>query len=463
MTIEQFLQLAKQHHQAGDLRAAEPLYRQILQRQPAHAEAMHLLGMIALQCGHPEPAIGMMERSLALAPENGHWHNNLAEAYKGARRFADAARHYRKFLELSPDHPDGMHSLAIALEKSGHIDEAVAQLRRTIEMHPEFARPYMSLGALFEQAARYDEAMSLYNRAIMLEPDYAKARAARAGLLLRQGDFEQGWEEYEWRWKVRGFPGRPPTPGVPVWDGSPAPGKTLLVLAEQGLGDSIMFMRYLPLIRGLGLEVRVECPPPVASMIAPLAEVSDRTTPHDLQIPMMSLPRALKTIPATVPYAVVPADRVERWQGRIEGDGKPCVGLCWLGGQSQPHRSLPLQAMEPLLRSMPGARFYSLVKDPRADEPAQMREWGIVNLMPEVRDFADTAAIISRMDRIITIDTAIAHIAGALARPTDLMLARHADWRWMQDRGDSPWYPTMRLFRQPEAGNWDAVLRAVSG
>jgi len=194
------------------MREAEALYRSILAADPNHAEATHLLGLLAHQCGHTAPAIELMERSIARSPDVFYYHNNLAEAYKTAGRYNDAARSFARSLALRPDEPHTMHSLGVALERAGRVEEATATLRAAMRRFPSFPQPYMSLGAMLEKEARYDEALELYERAVELNPNYAKARAARAGMWLLRGDFLRGWEEYEWRWRVEKFPAAPPPP-----------------------------------------------------------------------------------------------------------------------------------------------------------------------------------------------------------------------------------------------------------
>jgi Flp pilus assembly protein TadD len=469
MTIDQMLAQAKAHHSALRLKDAEPLYRQILAQNPEHPEATHLLGLIALQCGYPEPAIELMARSVRLSPNVPYFHNNIAEAFKAAKRWDMAAQAYDNFLKLVPNDPEAMHGLGVAQDRAGRTNEAVPTLLRTMTLHSNFPKAYMSYGAILEKQARYEEALKHFEKACALKPDYAKSRAARAGSWLRFGDYARGWPEYEWRWKVERFPGRRPTMGVPLWNGSDLTGKTILLYHEQGLGDTIMFARYIPLVAAKGGRVVVECPPPLVSLVREIAGVQDVVTPqlqgpppeYAVQLPLLSLPNVfrttMETIPSQVPYARVPDDRKEVWTGQIPGGAKK-VGLCWAGGQSQPHRSIPPELLGPLAQ-VGGVRFVSLTKEPLPGQGPPPIE--LFDLMGEVKDFADTAAIIDQLDLIVTIDTSVAHLAGALGKPTWTLLAKHADWRWLLNREDSPWYPTMRLFGQPNHGEWPAVIDRV--
>jgi hypothetical protein len=410
-----------------------------------------------------------MARSVRLSPNVPYFHNNIAEAFKAAKRWDFAVQAYENFLKLLPNEPDGMHSLGVAQDRAGQTNEAVATLLRTMTLHPNFPKPYMSYGAILERQSRYDEALRNFEKACALKMDYAKARAARAGAWLRIGDYAGGWPEYEWRWRVEKFPGRRPVQGVPLWDGSDLAGKTILLYHEQGLGDTIMFARYIPLVAARGGRVVVECPPPLVDLVSQVAGVRDVVIPngpppaYDVQLPLLSLPSvfrtAMETIPRDVPYLRVPEDRKAAWAGRIPDDGRKKIGLCWAGGQSQPHRSIPTPLLAPLAQ-VAGVRWVSLTKEPLPDHGPPPLD--LLDPIPDVKDFADTAAILDRMDLVITIDTSVGHLAGALGKPTWTLLARHSDWRWLLDREDSPWYPTMRLFRQPDHGDWQSVIARVA-
>jgi tetratricopeptide (TPR) repeat protein len=370
MNVQQMMTQAKQRHAAGDLRAAEPLYRQVLAAEPNHPEALNMLGLLALQCGQPQAAIELMERSVGASAGVFFFHNNLAEAYKAAGRYADAAAAFERSLQLKPGDVETAHSLGVALEKAGEADRAIDVLRDVIARAPQMAKAHMSLGAVLEHRARYDEALALFERAVAIKPDYAKARAARAGIWLRNGDFARGWDEYEWRWRVDKFPGRPPRAGVPIWDGGELGGRRVLVFAEQGLGDTIQFIRYAPLVAARGGRVIVECPRPLVRLartvegVGDVAAAEDPSPAYDVQVPLLSLPRILgtrvETIPSRVPYVAAPPETVDKWRTKIDGQGGLKVGLCWAGGRSQPHRTMAATEVARLVASAPpGVRFVS--------------------------------------------------------------------------------------------------------
>jgi Flp pilus assembly protein TadD len=480
MDVDQLMSEAQQFHQRGDLRRAEPLYRQVLAARPDHAEALNMLGVLALQCGQPQAAIELMERSVVAGQMASgsassrlfFYYNNLAEAYKATKLHADAARAFERALGLKPGDHQARHSLAVALDNAGECDRAVQILRELIQAAPDYPKPYMSLGAILEKQAHYVQALELLDRAATLDPQYARARHGRAGIWLRNGDFERGWAEYEWRWRVSGFPGRPPRPGTPLWNGEDLGGRTILLFAEQGLGDTIQFIRYAPQVAARGGRVVVETPPSLVRLVRGVEGVSEAVTPsesppaYQVQLPLLSLPRVmgtrLETIPNRVPYITPAADVVSQWAANVGNEPTFRVGICWAGGQSQPHRSIPSALMGRIISNAPaGVRFYSLQKDRPSDDPHAPA--GVLDLMDQVSDFADTAGLIAAMDLVISIDTAAAHLAGAMGKPTWVMLAHHADWRWLHGRMDSPWYPTMRLFKQEQAGAWQEVVERVGG
>ena len=476
MTNDELMQAARTHHAAGRAQQAEALYRQVLQANPNHAEALNLLGALAQQFGYPEQAVQLMERSVALAPDNANFLHNYAEVLRTAGQNDRAVAVYEKVLALAPSAADSLHGLGVAQEKAGRVEQALETFERAIRVAPDLPRPYMSRGALIERQGRYAEALADFERAIALKPDYALAHTARAHALLRLGRYEEGWPEYEWRWRVDKFPGRRPDPRRPLWDGSDLAGKTLLLYSEQGMGDAIQFVRYLPMAAARGGRVVLVCPPALARLFGRVPGVASVVTEppdpatYDVQLPLMSLPHAFGTTPETVPnqvpYLTVARDLLESWERRVtarrQGPG-PKVGLCWAGGRTPLPRTLSLAALAPLADAAPGVTFYSLQVGPAGAEAANPPVgMNLVNLAGDLGDFADTAAVVSALDLVISIDTAVAHLAGALGKPTWVMLTAFCDWRWMLDREDSPWYPTVRLFRATGPGAWPPVARVAA-
>jgi len=333
-----------------------------------------------------------------------------------------------------------------------------------------------NLGQALEAAGRVDEAIAEYRQAHALRPDFAAARFNEALALLRQGDFAAGWRLYEWRFRAVGRRTLVRTFPEPLWLGAtPLAGKTLFVHYEQGFGDTLQMLRYLPLLAARGARVLVEVPPALADIAAtlrgsPAVVVEGAPVPaFDLQCPLMSLPLAcgttLASIPADVPYLFAPEPDRKAWQDRLGTRTHRRIGLAWSGSAGNTaamrQRSLPL---EHLLAWLPaGAEFHSVQKDYRDGDPERLAADGrIRDHAASLRNFASTAGLIDQLDLVITVDTAVAHLAGALGKPVWVLLPFVADYRWLLDRGDSPWYPTMRLFRQPAFGDWASVLAAVA-
>jgi tetratricopeptide (TPR) repeat protein len=319
---------------------------------------------------------------------------------------------------------------------------------------------------------RHDEALASYERAIALNPDYAEAHWNVCLARLRLGDFRGGWPQYEWGWKA-GYRGIERRFAQPRWTGAePLAGKTLFVHAEQGFGDTIQFVRYVPLVAGAGARVVIEVHPSLVALLSGVQNVSSAVSrggplpAFDLHCPLLSLPLAfgteLDTIPARVPYLSAPETHLARWKIRLPRAEGLRIGLTWSGRNiPDPDRSMALAQLAPLF-DLPGIHFVSLQKDLRdSDEAALRGRPGFLHLGPDLADFADTAAVIAQLDLVISIDTAVAHLAGALGKPVWILLPFLSDWRWLLDRDDSPWYPTARLFRQDKARAWDTVIARV--
>jgi len=509
VTIPQAFELALQHHQAGRLAEAEALYRQILTVQPNHAEALHHLGVIAHQVGRNDVAVDLIRQAIALAPGLPETHSNLGEAYRVLGQLKEAIAAFRQAIKLKPNYPEAHSNLGNALRENGHLDEAVAACRQAVALQPDYPEAHSNLGAALYGKGHLDEAVAAcrqavalqpdypeaysnlgaalygkghldaaiaaYRQAIALKPDYPEAHHHLALTLLLQGDFPGGWQEYEWRWKWKGFPSAQRSFGQSVWAGGPLEGRTLLLHAEQGFGDAIQFIRYLPLVAARGGKIILECQVELQRLfqtMAPDLPVLAEGQPlpdFDVHCPLVSLPRVFSTdlgsIPQTVPYLHADAAEVAIWRERLAGTSPSLkVGLVWAGRPSHRndrYRSLQLANLASLAE-VPGVRFISLQKDAAAAEartpPAGME---LIDVAEELKDFADTAALLANLDLIIAVDTAVVHLAGAMGRPVWTLLPFAPDWRWLLERSDSPWYPTLRLFRQPAPGDWNSVIRQL--
>ncbi len=456
---------------AGQAEAAATAYHAAVTRQPDCAPGWAGLGMAHMHLDQPAAALAAAGRAAALAPTlaEAHFVLGLAQSALGQPATAALAR----CLALVPGHARAHLALGNALIDRDDMAAAEAELRRAIALDPTVPEAHASLGFLLSATARLSEAVAACDAAIALRPDFARAHWNKSVAQLLAGNFAEGWENYEWRKRhdrfARDFftlPGR-------EWQGETLEGHTLLVHAEQGLGDTLQFVRYVPLLAARGARVVLACAAPLIPLLAGmpgLAAIAARDAPlphYDLWVDQMSLPRLFGTRPETIPaphgYLMADPARVAAWRAESgQPPGQPRIGIVWSGNPAHHNdrrRSLPTAALAPLL-AQPCA-WISLQKGPRAAEIAPRH--GIADLSPRLHDFAETAALIATLDLVIAVDTSVAHLAGALGRPVWVMLPHAPDWRWMTGRDDSPWYATMRLFRQDRPGDWAGVLARVAG
>jgi Flp pilus assembly protein TadD len=469
---------------------------------PQDADAHFALGNALMHAGRYRDAAEAYARSLARAPGNARAHNNLAVAFAEQRLFDRAIAHYREALRLDPGYADAHYNAGNALRELARYGEAIgcydralalrpdwpgahcnrglalaaqgrqalaeAAYRAALAFDPDHAEAHNNLGLALQIQGRLDEAMAHFDRALALAPEFASAHANRAQLRLLQGDFRGGWPEYEWRWRLPGM--FLPRVEAPAWDGSALAGRTILLRAEQGFGDTIQFVRFAAVLQRAGATTLLECQPALAPLLAKArgvhAVVPRGSAPPrcDVQIPLASLPGALgvfdlAAIPAEVPYLVPDQVRRDRWRevlARHEG-GK--VGVAWRGNPRHPqdcHRSIPPERFA-ALAVVPGVTLVSLQAGERARGIP-----GVVEPAPdperEPLPFEDWAALVASLDLVVTCDTVMAHLAGALGVPVWIALPLVPDWRWLLGRDDSPWYPTARLFRQARLDDWDEVF-----
>lgn len=484
-------------------RADEALvhYERAIALQPNFANAHYNYANALSERGERAGAIRHYRRALASKPGDAETHNNLAIALAAEAELDDALTHYRRALELKPDFVAAYSNLGSALEEKGRIDEAIASYRtalnldpanadahynlgralsandrwdeaqacyeRALALDPMHAEAHNNFGLLTQRLGRWDEALARYERAQTLKPDYADAHWNEALTRLRLGDFAVGWRKYEWRWRRKETP--PRSFAAPSWDGGALSGKTILIHAEQGQGDAIHFVRYAPMVRALGASVILECAKPLHRLFSTAAGVDRLVGPgevlpaFDVHAPLLSLPRLLNAATeavATSPYLSADEVGAAGWRERLSGLAGRKIGLVWRGNPAHSDdrfRSVEAATLAPLVAA-PDAVWVSLQVGARPEELAAFAPTPVIDAGARLQDWADTAALISTLDLVITVDTAVAHLAGALAKPVWVLLASNADWRWQLDRSDSPWYPTMRLFRQPSPGNWNAVV-----
>jgi hypothetical protein len=396
-------------------------------------------------------------------------------------RLAEAEALFRQATALDPNHPRAHTNLAVALQAMGRFDEALPIIRRSIALRGDDANAHHTLAKILVKTNRATEAIEALRRSLQLNPDDTEAHGTLAKTLLLAGDFKRGWAEYEWRWKAPSFKEPKRLFNKPQWTGGKLTDKTILLHHEQGFGDTIQFLRYVPLVaRERGGDVIVQVPRELVDLVrrmptAPdVVALGDPLPPFDLHIPVMSLPLAfnttLKTIPANVPYLSASPKVAHVWADRIKSDGGDegtlRVGLAWAGRpthRDDKQRSLRLEQLAPLASPAPDVVFYSLQKwDPQREAARQPAGMKLIDAAEKLFDFSDSAAVIANLDLVIAVDTAIAHLAGAMGKPVWTMLPFAPDFRWMLDRPDSPWYPTMRLYRQPACDDWNSVLRQIA-
>jgi tetratricopeptide (TPR) repeat protein len=618
--VEQFA-LAVQHHRAGNLGLAEQLYQQILRADGYHADAHHLLGVIAYQegrydrailsirqaidlnaaaavyhtnlglayeaSGQIDKAVGAYQKAIGVDPNAAEAHNNLGNALVQLGKLPEAVIHCRQALVCRPEFPEAHNNLGNALLEQGHLDEAVLNFRQALRINPNFAKAANNLGNALRRQGNVDEAIHSYQEAVRLNPQYAEAfynwgivleeqdqvdkaircfqeairlnpRFAdaynnmgiglqhqdrieeatrcyqqalqlkpqyaealtnlgnihwqqgcldealgcyeqvldsrpdmaephfnRARLWLLKGDWNRGWKEYEWRWQSAGFSS--PSFQQPRWDGAALKGQTILLFAEQGLGDTLHFIRYVPLVKECGGRIVFQCQAPLHRLLKDFPGIDEliaQGSPlpaFDVQAPLLSLPGIFGTTPANVPRAIpylhADSDLVDHWRSELfkseikTTDIAPPfkVGIAWQGNPGfigDHRRSIALTEFAPLAR-VKGVELLSLQKGPGADQVRGLGDrFSVRDLGSSVDEasgaFMDSAAIMRNLDLIITSDSAVAHLAGALGVPVWVALPGVPDWRWLLEREDSPWYPSMRLFRQTRQGRWDNVFERIA-
>jgi Flp pilus assembly protein TadD len=456
-------------HRADDLPGAVRCFQKALTLDPGSHAAYNNLGTLFASLGDRPTALTFFQAALALRPEAADIHNNIANILLAQGHTQAAVESYSRAIALMPDTAAYHSHLGNALRSQGRYAEAEAALEKAISLHPANADAHINLGFLCYERHRSREAEEHYRRAIQIDPESAKAHTSLGHLLLRRGDFAAGWIEQEWRWRLKDFPSPPRNLSQPQWRGEELTGTRLLLHAEQGFGDTIQLLRYLPLLACRGATILVEVHPELLTLTAGLAGISlliargDPLPPFDWHCPFMSLPLAfattLETIPATVPYL---HSRLPTWIWPESQNHNLRVGLAW-AGNPQNHvdrrRSLSLSQLL-ALAALKHVSFYSLQRGPASDE-VNTTPFPFTGQLPPTGNFATTAAVLASLDLVVTVDTAVAHLAGALGKPVWILLPNLSDWRWLTDREDSPWYPTARLFRQTNAGDWQSVIDEV--
>lgn len=499
--IEAHFQGGLRLHGAGRLQEAEQVYRQVLAAAPGHADSLHMLGVIASQCGQPAAALACIDQAIAIKPSAAAFHvnragallalrqldaalaacqealrfkRNLPEAYQlmghvlsDLGRPQEAASAYSEALRLKPDLRDGHNDMALALREANRLEEAAEAMSVALRQAPGDPLLAGNLAGILKDLGRLDAAEALYREILRRQPEDAAAHFNLGVSLLTAGRFADGWREWEWRFRAE--PATQRAFAQPRWQGEPLNGRTLLIYAEQGMGDMLQFCRIVPMA-ARGGRVVLEMHAPLVRLLAQLpgaegvVALGGTLPAFDVQCPMMSLPHVLgmaneQDIPAEIPYLRADPVLAERWRGRTGALGGLRVGLVWAGNPERlrmdRRRSISLDRLGPLF-DVPGVTFVSLQKGAGGTPGVPMVDW-----TGELGDFADTAALVETLDLVIGVDTAVVHLAGAMGKPVWLLNRFDTCWRWLRDRDDSPWYPTLRQFRQASPGDWEGVVGRV--
>lgn len=442
--IGDLIGLAHEFEQSKRVDEAERMLGYVLAAAPDNAHALHLMGVVAYRKGQTEKALAYIERAIEIGVDTPLYYRNIGELYRVL----------------------------------GRTEQAIQAARRAVALSPGDPLALMNCGIILAEQLEYDEAVACFDRALALEPNLAGAHFGLAEVLLARGEFKRGWDEYEWRFRLADTPPVIPRTDKPHWDGKDMPNGTLLLVADQGFGDGIQFGRYIPWARARCRSVVLAASPtlkPLLSQLDPTIRIESewaKMGPYDAWCPLTGLPRlaetALDTIPAEVPYLRAPADRVARWAPRVAAltpRGMKRVGCVWAGRPTHKNdwkRSMSLADLAPVT-AVPGIALVVLQKgEGQKQTGAYYGRAPLVHISAEIGDFEDTMAIIESLDLVLTVDTSVAHLAGAMGKPVWVMLPWAAEWRWLLDREDTPWYPIMRLFRQTTPGNWKSVTDRIA-
>ncbi len=503
------LQQAENAYARGALDEARRLCDALLQRKPDDMRAMCLMAAAAADAGQLEEGLRWAQRAASADPASASPHFVAGRLWQGAGRLPEAEANYRRAVELQPGHARAQNNLGSVLHMQGRLEAALVAYRRALDLDPglpqanqnyasivrdagalaraaEEYRRYTQanpgdalalndLGNTLRELGRHDEALAAYGRALELNPALAEAHFSRSFVLLLLGDYAAGWKDYEWRWRIPAFIAPARRFAQPVWNGGALPGGTILLHAEQGLGDTLQFVRYAPLVAQRCAQVVLECQPELVGLMQRVAGVrrvvaqGEALPDFVAHAPLLSLPgifgTTLDSVPWNGPYVHADAGRVASWRKAMPAsDARLSVGLVWAGRPQQwddRKRSIALDMLAPLARE--GVAFYSLQKGEAAAQAASPPPgMHLVDLSSRIRDFSDTAALASQLHLVITIDTSVAHLAGAMGLPVWVLTAHAPDWRYHIGREDNPWYPTMRLFRQERDGDWSGAIAAAA-
>ncbi|MBF0146406.1 MAG: tetratricopeptide repeat protein [Magnetococcales bacterium] len=476
--LQALLQQASDHYAQGNLAKAGALANQVYGAQPDNHQALYILGMVANAAGRDALAVTLLQQAIALHPHHPYYHFHLGSILQGQERLERARESFEAALRLKPDFCEVHLNLGNLHFADGQFQQARECFQTAITCNPHHATSYFNLGIMAQEEGNHDEALRLFDQALQYNPDAPQTHMARAFSLLMCERFRAGWQEYEWRWRMDNL--SPRVCPKPRWQGEPLHGQRIYIYTEQGFGDAIMACRYLERLQSQGARVHFECKPELYSLFAQsnLADKLHARHPddgdpppfdYDWHLPIMSLPgfftETLSDIPSRIPYLSADQERIDHWRTRLHSHPGLKVGLNWSGNPratANRHRACTLQDLYPLT-GIAGIRFFSVQKGPPAEQLRFIdKERRIEDLSAELVDFAETAAVLSNLDLLVSTDTAVVHLAGALGVPTWTLLHTGSEWRWLAQREDSPWYPGMRLFRQQTPKDWHSVVQRVA-
>ena len=460
-------------------------FDRVVALEPDDADAFYNRGNALHAMGRYEEGLSSFDKAITIRPDFALAFNNRGLALSELRRYEDALASYDSALANKPDFPEALSNRGDSLRDLRRYEEALASYDGALAAFPQSAIALSNRGLTLQDMGRYGEAMASFDSALAVDPGFAQAHLNQSLCRLLTGDFERGWPQYEWRWEVEigGMTTR--SFSEPLWLGEESlKGRSILLHAEQGLGDTLQFCRYATLVAALGASVWIEVPASLKSLLTSLKgikavlAIGEPLPEFDYHCPLMSLPLALKTnlasIPANMPYLYPEPQAVSAWEQRLAGIEGYRVGLVWSGSPRKEQRrvnavdqlrSIPLAGFE-TLGTLEGVKFFSIQKGEPSGQLLELKKvgWrgpGLLDYTDELRDFSDTAAFTACMDLVISCDTSMVHLAGAIGKPVWILSRFNGCWRWLVDREDSPWYPSARLFRQRRPGDWDSVIESV--
>ena len=449
------------------------IYKKLTIHNPDYAEAHANLGNSYKELKLYDEALASYTHALRLNPNLAEIYSNRGIVFNELKKYQEALKDYDKAIAIKPDYAVAYSNRGLVFNTIKKYQEALKDYDKAIAIKPDYEEVFLNKGDTLQSLNRFEDALDSYDRAIEIKTDYVEAYWNKSLILLLAGDFVNGWNLYEYRWKLEILGSRIRTFPQPLWLGNEnIRNKSILLHAEQGLGDTIQFCRYAKLVKESGARVFLEAPKPLLSLLSELEgvdlliESGNKLPDFDYHCPLMSLPLAFKTelasIPNRKPYLAVDNNKHEKWAQKLGVKSKLLVGLVWSGStthKNDHNRSLTLQQLLPYLSDL--CEYVSLQKEVREIDKQVLDGSNIKQYGDELNDFSDTAALCELMDLVISVDTSVAHLAGAIGKTTWVLLPHVPDWRWLLDREDSPWYPSIKIYRQPSHGDWDSVMKRI--